>query len=93
MARRLIFRAHAVARMIERAITVDEVRAVVDVGETIEDYPTDAPFPSRLLLGRSGARPIHVVAADDPRSDITVVITVYQPAPELWEPDFRKRRS
>jgi hypothetical protein len=32
------------------------------------------------------------VAADDPESDITVVITVYRPDPERWEPDFRKRR-
>lgn len=69
--------------MVERAITVDEVRAVVDGGETIEDYPTDTPFPSRLLMGWSSERPIHVVAADDPQSDITVVITVYEPASEL----------
>ena len=54
-------------------------------------YPTDAPYPSRLILGWSGQRPLHVVAADDLRSDITVVITVYQPAPQLWAPDFRKR--
>jgi hypothetical protein len=31
------------------------------------------------------------VAADDPDSDITVVITVYQPDPELWDHDFRER--
>jgi hypothetical protein len=37
-------------------------------------------------LGWSGERPIHAVAADDPESDITVVITAYQPAPQLWAP-------
>lgn len=92
MPRRLVFRTHAVVRMVERDISVEEVAAVVNDGETIEDYPTDTPFPSRLLLGWSGTRPIHVVAADDLESDITVVITVYQPDHELWELDFRTRR-
>lgn len=87
-----MFRAHALVRMAEPGISVEEVRTVVAGGDTIENYPTDTPYPSRLLLGWSGDRPIHVVAADDPGSDITVVITVYQPDLELWEPDFRKRR-
>jgi hypothetical protein len=73
--RRLIFRARAVVRMVERGIGVEEVQSVVNGGETIEDE-----------------RPIHVVAADDPESDITVVITVYQPDPELWQSDFRTRQ-
>jgi hypothetical protein len=78
--------------MVERGIGVEEVRAAVHGGNTIADYPADTPFPSRLLLGWSGDRPIHVVAADDAESDITVVITVYRPDPERWEPGFRKRR-
>lgn len=61
-------------------------------GETIEDYPADPPFPSRFVLGWVGERPLHVVAADDPASDITIVITVYQPAPALWEYGYRRRR-
>ncbi|MBI2536331.1 MAG: DUF4258 domain-containing protein [Gemmatimonadetes bacterium] len=78
--------------MIERDIYVQDVRSVLEHGEAIEVYPADARFPSRLVLGWSGTRPLHVVAADDPDSDITVVITVYQPDPQLWEHDFRKRR-
>ena len=78
--------------MVERGIGVEEVQSVVNGGQTIEDYPTDTPFPSRLLLGWAGERPIHVAAADDPESDITVVITVYQPDPELWQSDFRTRQ-
>ena len=78
--------------MVERGIGVEEVQSVVNGGETIEDYPTDTPFPSRLLLGWAGERPIHVVATDDPESDITVVITVYKPDPELWQSDFRTRQ-
>ena len=78
--------------MLERDISVLDVRTVVDRGDTIEVYPADVPFPSRLVLGWPEGRPLHVVAADDPNSEITAVITVYQPDPELWEPDFRRRR-
>ena len=43
--------------MVERGIGVEEVQSVVNGGQTIEDYPTDTPFPSRLLLGWAGERP------------------------------------
>ncbi len=49
--------------------------------------------PGRLkktLGGTTG--PLHVVAADDPESDINVVITVYRPDPDMWTRDFRRRR-
>ncbi len=47
---------------------------------------------SRLVLGWSGGRALHVVAADDPDSDLTIVITVYHTDPAIWSPDFRSRR-
>jgi len=47
----LIFRTHALQRMFERGISTDEVRAVVDSGETIVEYPDDRPYPSQLMLG------------------------------------------
>lgn len=89
---RLVFRVHAVLRMFERGITVDDVRAVLRTGETIENYPDDSPYPSRLVLGWSGHRPLHVVAADNAEANETVVITVYEPNPARWEPGFRRRR-
>lgn len=88
----LILRIHAVQRMAERGITVEDVRAVLGAGETIEDYPSDTPFPSRLVLGRSGGRAIHVVAAYDRSRDSTIVITVYEPDPTRWEADLRTRK-
>jgi len=48
---RITFRVHAVRRMFRRAISVEDVRRVLADGETIEDYPDDKPYPSRLLLG------------------------------------------
>ena len=32
-----------------------EVRTVIDHGETMERYPHDVPYPSRLLLGSAAA--------------------------------------
>jgi hypothetical protein len=92
MAAKLIFRVHAIQRMFERQISVEDVRHVLAAGETIEDYPDDTPYPSRLVLGWSGSRPIHVVVADNVDGDELIVITVYEPDPSQWEADFKRRR-
>jgi len=65
---------------------------VVESGEVLEVYPEDTPFPSRLLLGFTGNRPIHVVAADDPGGDVTHVVTTYEPDPDQWDEGFRRRK-
>ena len=88
----LIFRVHAIQRMFERGISEIEVRDVLENGEIIEAYPNDFPFPSRLVLGTSSGRPIHVVVSDDPQAKTTIVITVYEPDPARWDPTFRHRR-
>jgi len=41
MAHRLVFRVHAIQRMFERRIMEEDVRDVVESGETIEHYPED----------------------------------------------------
>ena len=61
---------------------------MLDTGEVIEDYPDDYPYPSALVLGWVGRRPVHVVAASMPAQKI--VITVYEPDPAQWEPDFKR---
>ena len=90
--RRLTFRLHAVQRMFERGVTGAAVREVLEHGEVIEDYPQDQPFPSCLMLGRVGNRPLHVVTADNVPDDETIVITVYEPDLLRWEADFKQRR-
>jgi len=78
--------------MFERHILVSDVRRVLETGDTISDYREDRPLPSRLVLGWVSGKPIHVVAADDPDSDITIVVTAYVPDLSQWHPDFRRRR-
>jgi len=79
--------------MYQRTISAAEVRHVIATGETVEDYPDDTPYPSRLVLGWNGSRPIHVVVADNIDDEEKIVITVYEPDPLEWEPDFKRRKS
>jgi hypothetical protein len=79
--------------MFQRRISEAEVRRVVATGETIETYPTDKPFPSRLIVGWEGTRPIHVVAADDVSAQETIIVTVYEPDTAEWEAGFKRRKS
>jgi len=88
--KRLLFRVHAIERMAQRAIHVEDVRHVLDTGEVIEDYPEDFPYPSALVLGWVENRPLHVVTADS--LETRIIITVYEPDPARWQPDFRKRK-
>jgi len=89
---RVFFRVHAIRRMYERDISVDDVTHVVGTGEIIEQYPDDLPYPSRLMLGFVGSRPLHVVAADNTADQETIVVTVYEPSPDMWDAAFRRRQ-
>lgn len=90
--RSLVFRVHALQRMFERQISVGDVRWVLESGETIAEYSDDRPLASRLVLGWVLGKPIHVVAADEEESEITVVITAYRPDADRWYSGFRWRR-
>ena len=67
------------------------VIAALKLGEPIADYPNDRPYPSRLILWFSGSRPIHVVAAQDPETQICFIITAYEPDPSIWLDNFKTR--
>jgi hypothetical protein len=79
--------------MFERDVGVSDVRKVLEEGEIIASYPDDKPYPSRLVLGWKGQRPIHIVVADNVAGGEIVVVTVYQPDPALWTDSFRRRRE
>lgn len=90
---RVIFRRHAWQRMESRGISVADVLQVLASGEQIEQYPDDTPFPSALMLARVRERPLHVVAARDAANDATYVVTVYEPDPNEWDPELKRRRT
>jgi hypothetical protein len=88
----LLFRVHAVQRMFERKVSVKNVIQALQSGEIIEDYSSEMPEPSRLLLGFRRNRPFHVVISENVKSNITTVITVYNPNPDKWKKGFRRRQ-
>lgn len=89
---RIIFRIHALQRMFMRQISDENVRYVIDKGEVIENYPDDTPYPSKLLLGWIGSRPLHVVVAESSEQMEKIIITAYEPNTDQWEDGFRKRK-
>lgn len=89
----VVYRLHAVRRMFERSISENEVEKILQVGKVICEYHEDTPYPSFLILGWSGERPIHVVAAKDTDEGISIVITVYEPSLEEWKSGFVERRQ
>ena len=88
---KIIFRAHAIIRMFQRRVDEKDVRSVLETGEIIEAYPDDTPYPSRLMLGWLGSRPLHVVAAENIAANETIVITVYEPEQDKWSHNFKRR--
>ena len=91
--RLIIYRIHAIQRMFERRISGENVRQVLQAGEVIEDYSDEMPFPSSLMLGRRGNRPLHVVMAENTEEGESVVITVYEPDPAQWKSGSRNRKK
>lgn len=90
---KIVFRIHAIQRMFERSVSVTDIRAVLESGETIEEYPDDTPFPSRLVLGWRHERPLHVVVANNLVDEEMIMVTVYEPGLDHWESDFKRRKQ
>ena len=86
------FSGHVFKRMAERGFSPDAVKSVIENGTVIKDYPDDTPYPSRLILGFDGERPVHVVSAYNAENDTEYVITVYEPNALKWSDDFTERR-
>lgn len=92
MRQKLVFRVHAIKRMFKRRIDDEEVRHVIETGDVIEQYPEDDPYPSKLMLGWVGSRPIHVVIAYNKSKNETIIVTAYEPDENQWDKDFRRRK-
>jgi hypothetical protein len=74
-------------------LKLDEIYFSVLYGEVIEDYPTDKPYPSCLIYGRTlDDEPVHSVWAFNDQKQWAVLITVYRPDPNRWI-NWRERRK
>ncbi|WP_245564965.1 DUF4258 domain-containing protein [Spirosoma panaciterrae] len=91
--KRIEWRKHTLLRLVERQISQKDIVSILLTGEVIRDYVDDRPFPSVLVFGWIASRPIHVVASYDDAEDKAYIITVYEPSLDVFEPDFKTRRS
>ena len=88
----ILYRVHAVQRMFEREISPSKVRRALEAEDVIEDYSSEMPEPSRLIMGYQGKRPFHVVTSENPAANEITVVTVYLPDASKWKKDFRSRK-
>ena len=89
----LVFSVHAGLRMSKWSIDVEDIQAVVDQGDVIENYPNALPLPCQLMIGKTKDRYIHVVVARIEASKRAIIITAYVPDLVKWKPDLRTRRE
>jgi len=91
---RLRYSHHAVEEMryepLGRILDSD-VAEVIATGEVIRQYPEDRPYPSVLIAGYCGGKPLHIVCAFDAADGMALIVTAYRPDPSYWE-DIRTRR-
>jgi len=83
---------HAVKRMLDKKISIEEIEQCVLYGEIIKEYPDDKPYPSKLFVKFVRLRPIHVVAAQDENAKC-IIITCYEPDSVIWLEDFKTKKS
>ena len=82
---------HAAERFRQRGIRIADIRNAVNVGEIIEQYPNDYPYPSCLVLGKNISKEIiHAVLSDEGNS--SRIITAYFPDSDKWNEDFKTRK-
>jgi hypothetical protein len=88
----ITFKDHAIIRMLERGIARSEILEVINLGEIIEDYFEDYPYPSCLMFKIVNFRPLHVVVAHNITESQRFVVTTYIPDLTKFEADFKTRK-
>ena len=82
---------HAKLRLAERGIKLKDVINCVENGEILEQYETDKPLPSCLVLGLSiENKYLHAVVSHD--DEFIYLITAYYPDLTKWNSDYKTRR-
>lgn len=73
---------HAVKRMIQRNISLNDIKQAVLKGEIIEEYSGDKYSPSCLIYGQTDLeKDLHVLLSFPPN---IVIVTIYEPDPLEW---------
>ena len=87
----ILYRLHAIQRMVERNVSTEELSRIIRNGKVIERYKNESPYLSRLILGEVNKRPLHIVITENDIEKKIVVITVYEPDPRKWIKNDERR--
>ena len=87
----IIMTQHLVIRCRERGIKFDDIKNAILTGEIIEQYPTDFPYPSCLVLGLN-VKDIYLHVVSGIGDGKLWIITAYFPASDKWEDNYKVRK-
>ena len=83
---------HIFLCLVQRNISIADVKNTLLNGEIIVQYPNDYPYPSCLILGLSvNNKYVHVVCGSNGKE--LYLITAYYPDKNIWTDDFKKRKE
>ena len=72
--------------------TIAEFEIAIEHAEVIEEHEVEADVLKELVLSVSWTRPLHVVVVVDDQRAEERIVTVYEPDPDRWSEDYRRRR-
>jgi hypothetical protein len=80
-------------RLLKRSISRQDILGAVESYEILEDYPQDKYLPSCLVYLKNEGRVYHFVCALDVVEGKLWIVTAYQPDPQEWDIDYKRRRT
>ena len=89
----ILFKNHAVLRMLERGISKEQIFKTLASGIEIENYPTDFPYRSKLIYNNDIENPLHIVLALNENESQLIIVTLYIPDEQHFEKDWITRKN
>ena len=83
---------HAFDKLRAIDCTLAEFTVLLDAAEVIEEVELAPDASKELLLAVAWKRPLHVVVVVDAARREERVVTVYEPDPNRWTDEYRRRR-
>ena len=90
--RRRLITEHAFDKLRLLDCAFAEFEAAVQDVEIIDETVVDEHQLKQLVLVVDWVRPLHVIVVEDHVHDEDRVVTVYEPDPNRWSADYRRRR-
>lgn len=89
---RRVISEHAFDKLRAIDCTFAEFAVAIERAQVIEEESLEESQLKELLLVEDWTRPLHVVCVVDHRRQEERLVTVYEPDPQQWSADYRRRR-